>query len=50
VQRLLQLQFLFDDRDKHIHADCDLDLRLDGIDRRAEKRLDSQVLFYPLEE
>ena len=50
MQRTLQLQFLFDDRYKHIYTDRDPDLRLDGVDRGAKKRLDSQVLFDPLEE
>ena len=45
-----QIQALFENRDQHVSADRDPDLRLDGVLAGAQKRLDSQMLFYPFEE
>ena len=45
-----QFQALLGNRDQHISADRDPDLRLDGILAGAKKRLDPKMLLDPLEE
>ena len=45
-----QIQTRVENRDQHVSADRDPDLRLDGVLAGAQKRLDSQMLFYPFEE
>ena len=45
-----QLQFLFQDCDYQVRADGNPHLCLDGVGRIAEKALDPQILFDPLEE
>jgi len=46
----VQLQFLFHDRHKHVHADRDPDLGLHRIVGRTVERFDLQMLFDPFEE
>jgi hypothetical protein len=50
VETLRQVQFLFEDHDHHVDAHSNPDLRLDSVGRRAEKALDPEILFDPLEE
>jgi len=50
VETLRQVQFLFENRNHHIDAHSNPDLRLDSVGRRAEKALDPEILFDPLEE
>ena len=47
---MLKLKTLLDDRNQHIGADRNPDLRLHRILALAQKRLDSEVLLDPLEE
>src|ERR1700677_4128083 len=49
-QTQLQSKFLAHDGHQHVNADGNPDLRLDSIVARAEKVLDPQILFDPLEE
>ena len=44
------LQFLFDNSNEHVNADCDPDLGPHGARRRAIKGFNSQMLFDPFEE
>src|SRR5262245_37486485 len=44
------VEFLFDDRDEHVHADRDPDLGFYCIGASAIESLDSQMLFDPPEE
>jgi len=46
----LDVQFLAHDRYQHVHAHCDLHLRLDRVGRVAVEHLEAQVLLDPLEE
>ena len=50
VKTLRDVQFLFEDRDHHMDAHSNPDLRLDSVGRRAGKALDPEILFDPLEE
>ena len=50
VKAPIQLQFLFDDGHKDVHADGDPDLSLYSIHTIAIESLDSQMLLDPLEE
>ena len=43
------MEMLADDGDQEVNAGGDPQLRLDGVLRRAQKRLDPQVLFDPFE-
>ena len=45
-----QLEPFLHDRDQHVRADCDPDLRLHGVLAGTEKRFYTQVLLDPLEE
>ncbi len=45
-----QIQALFQDGDEHVSADRYPYLRLDGVFGRADKCLDSQMLFDPFEQ
>lgn len=47
---MLKLKAFFDDRNQHISADRNPDLRLHRILTLAQKRLDSEMLLDPLEE
>ena len=46
----MEIQTLLDDSDEHIDRDRDPYLGLDRVLRSAEERLDSEMLFDPLEE
>jgi hypothetical protein len=50
IERKLQGQSLFDDRNECVNRDGHPDLRPDGALRRPVKRLNPQVLFDPTEE
>src|SRR5271170_8279803 len=49
-QTKLQSKFLAHDSHQHVNADGNPDLRLDSVLAGAEKVLDPQILFDPLEE
>ena len=46
----VNIEFLFHDGHEHVYADGDPDLCGEGVERRAEERLDAQVLLDPFEE
>ena len=46
----VDIQFLLDDRHKHVNADSDPDLDLHGVDGRTVECLDPKVLLDPFEE
>ena len=50
VEAPIDMEPLLDDRHQHIDRDGDPDLSLHRVLGGAEKRLDAQVLFDPLEE
>jgi len=50
VQRSGQFEFLVQDGNEHVNADCDPDLGLHRVGRSAEEVFDAQVLFDPAEE
>ena len=50
VQRSGQLEFLVQDGNEHVNADCDPHLGLHCVGRSAEEVFDAQVLFDPAEE
>jgi len=50
IEASVELMFLLDDGHQDVDADRDPHLRLDGVVRGSEERLDAEVLFDPLEE
>src|SRR4030043_1229800 len=50
AKTLFEIEFFLDNGDQHVHADRDPYLGLDGVDGRAKKRLDTQILLDPFEE
>jgi hypothetical protein len=49
VETSVEFQFFLDNGDENIHTDSDPDLGLHGVLGGSIKRLDSKMLFYPLE-
>ena len=50
MQRNVEFELLFDDRDQHVDRHGNPDLALDRVLGGAEETLDAQVLLDPLEE
>ena len=48
VEAAIDLVFFLDDGHQDVDADRNPDLRLDGVVRGAEERLDAEVLLDPL--